>query len=740
MKRPSNIQKFKPVDPKLGIKSSLPKSKSTIALVILLWLSNDKKYEIEYSETDGDKITISENCYDKLIQYLRNNIDIKGDSEEDIMNYVNENQLFHSQLESLIVALELVWRIASIKFKDSNKADSAERTGKKRFEKILSYTNNIDLFDTLIESNKKYCQVLYEWLQGKKNVEDTHLEKQLVRVINYLSDDVVLKMLDNNQNVYFNMTSVYEAMTQKTDEIDINGDGEAKGALRIVKGALGEGLNYYLAYNKNIVTMSDNVDYDEFVYYEQRVRERQKISNVNILLHAAENDDENTTDISCSKNRIIFGAPGTGKSHKLEENSKYFADNMERVTFHPNYSYANFVGAYKPIMSKSDVYDNLDTEKRRVLAVLQDKSMSAQEKYDELYDKFKDEGLTRLPLLLGIYTDENFKTRKVDGSDAAGDNSVERNHGRAIRPYLSLNPQNKNKEISHEFVPGPFMRIYVQAINHPEEDYLLLIEEINRANVAAVFGDVFQLLDRKNGVSEYPIATSEDIKTYLLENLDCLKGKNIDDLTEEEREKYFEMRIPANMYIWATMNSADQGVFPMDTAFKRRWEFEYLSVNDDEQVAAIKDYVIPMCIKDNKADHYIGWDSLRTRINNILTSEKCKVNEDKLLGPFFISKNMLDEIKNNKEQVDELEAKDEASRTEKDNEALKDMHQKENSYIKAFESKVIMYLFEDVMKMRPENIFIGHHKKNGKMIFSEICKAFEQDGEGIFGIEDLENI
>ena len=68
------------------------------------------------------------------------------------------------------------------------------------------------------------------------------------------------------------------------------------------------------------------------------------------------------------------------------------------------------------------------------------------------------------------------------------------------------------------------------------------------------------------------------------------------------------------------------------------------------------------------------------------------------------------------------------------------MHQKENSYIKAFESKVIMYLFEDVMKMRPENIFIGHHKKNRKMIFSEICKAFEQDGEGIFGIEDLENI
>ena len=99
------------------------------------------------------------------------------------------------------------------------------------------------------------------------------------------------------------------------------------------------------------------------------------------------------------------------------------------------------------------------------------------------------------------------------------------------------------------------MRIYTQAINHPEEKFLLIIEEINRANVAAVFGDVFQLLDRKDGVSEYPIATSEDIKTYLLTELECLKEKNIDEFSDEEYKLYHEMRIPNNMFISLSFRS-----------------------------------------------------------------------------------------------------------------------------------------------------------------------------------------
>lgn len=397
------------------------------------------------------------------------------------------------------------------------------------------------------------------------------------------------------------------------------------------------------------------------------------------------------------RNRILFGAPGTGKSFTINNDREELLgvdneDDYERVTFHPDYSYANFVGTYKPVMVDDSADSiSLATEKE-ALTVLTDESISAQEKYDLLYDKFKDGKLTLLPFLLGLFTDDDFKTRKKEGSDTADDNNAERNHGRAIRPYVNLSkPSSGKKDISYEYVPGPFMRMYVKALKNSRTDnikpFLLIIEEINRANVAAVFGDVFQLLDRgSNFVSEYPIQATEDIKKYLAKELG---GKP---------EDYNKIKIPDNMFIWATMNSADQGVFPMDTAFKRRWDFTYLGIDDNDKELQGKFVTI-----GSKEKQRIEWNELRKAINEFLAESK--INEDKQLGPYFISKSIVIP----KDGGTEIDSK---------------------LFCDAFKNKVLMYLFDDAAKQKHQSLFEGSAK--GYTRYSKICEAFDEQGIGIF--------
>ena len=394
------------------------------------------------------------------------------------------------------------------------------------------------------------------------------------------------------------------------------------------------------------------------------------------------------------RNRIIFGAPGTGKSVTLNgEAKKLLADGgyEERVTFHPDYSYANFVGTYKPVMvgGSSGTIGGADKD---VLSVLLDKAKTAQEKYDLLYERFRDDGLTRLPILLGLYTDEAFKTRKQDGTDAVGDNSVERNHGKALRPYVVLASDVKaREEIVYEYVPGPFMRVLAKALKSAMTDnpkpHLLIVEEINRANVSSVFGDVFQLLDRaSNHASEYEIATTNEMRTYLAKELGV------------EKSAVETIRIPDNMFIWATMNSADQGVFPMDTAFKRRWDFTYLGIDDSEKDLIGKTVVLGT----GNTKHKVEWNKLRKAINNFLAKEK--INEDKQLGPYFIARNIV---------VPE-------AGTAIDN----------DRFIHTFKNKVIMYLFEDAAKQKRPKLFEGCFEHSSR--YSEICREFEKRGIGIF--------
>lgn len=374
--------------------------------------------------------------------------------------------------------------------------------------------------------------------------------------------------------------------------------------------------------------------------------------------------------------RIIFGAPGTGKSHLLSDDAQEFEkDNVIR---------------FKPEKRKEKFLQKLEKDGKEKYVQYLNEHLDFS---DDLFSRNNREEIKRI-----------FEVKKKDDPKNEDYWIVKRyleyaseepmfiqhcervtfhpnySYAQFVGTYKPVQDDEDEKQIKYEYVPGPFMRTYRRAVKYPKQKFLLIIEEINRANVAAVFGDIFQLLDRKNGVSEYPIAASEDVRNFLADN-----GIN---------EK--ELSIPDNMYIWATMNSADQGVFPMDTAFKRRWEFEYIGIDDNADKVA--EYEIPIGKQGDNAKWKVKWDVLRRAINDKLIS--LGINEDKLLGPFFLSKSILEN-------------------------ALADGM----TFVKSFESKVLMYLFEDAARMKVRQLF---KISSEKYIYSEVCREFEEKGIGIF--------
>lgn len=321
-------------------------------------------------------------------------------------------------------------------------------------------------------------------------------------------------------------------------------------------------------------------------------------------------------------NKIIFGPTGTGKSFLCDKYSKKLnlkEENILRVTFHPEYSYFDFMGQYKPV-----VY-NIPGNSTQVFS---------------LYD-------------------ENSK--------------------------ISLN----HSIITYSFVPGIFLESIIKANSNPNENVVLIIEEINRGNCAAIFGDTLQLLDRDEiGNSNYKLTLNADMKRFLIDlnnsanvNLNSNIMKNI---TNEEikrsissiltQEKIF---IPPNLYLIATMNTSDQSLFPMDSAFKRRWDMEYVYIN-------YKDSQISDVIIEGTTDK---WKDILQLVNKIIYSELN--SEDKQIGQWFIK--------------------------------YKDKGNKKVISAKDFKHKLLSYLYFDVFKHSPE-IF---NKPYSDLVNSEIKEIIE---------------
>ncbi len=310
---------------------------------------------------------------------------------------------------------------------------------------------------------------------------------------------------------------------------------------------LQKALNIYRCLNKNTYGIS--------------------ISNGNITL---EENKESVVRETGAENILLYGVPGVGKSHEIK--TKYCDDEkrMERVVFHPDYTYSDFVGQILPRVEK----DN-------------------------------------------------------DGND----------------------------KLKYVFTPGPFTKMLKKAENDPGNYYYLVIEELNRGNAPAIFGEIFQLLDRKDE-EEFPdekVGESE----YGISNYEVAK-----EVYGDEKRP---VRIPSNMYILATMNTADQNVFTLDTAFQRRWNMKQIENNFDKSEHS----------KDIIAGTKVSWGAFATIINDMVIDINVDMasSEDKRLGTYFVKKKEL-----------------EADR---------------------FSEKVLKYLWDDAFKM------------DKSAIFNENCRSLE---------------
>lgn len=296
---------------------------------------------------------------------------------------------------------------------------------------------------------------------------------------------------------------------------------------------------------------------------------------------------------------IYYGAPGTGKSHTINETTEQQPkENVFRTTFHPDSDYSTFVGCYKPT--------TIEVPMRDVTG----------------------------------------KIIKENGADVT------------------------ENRIVYKFVAQAFIKAYLRAWQ-TEEPVFLVIEEINRGNCAQIFGDLFQLLDRKDdGFSEYPIKADNDLAVYIGEELSKEARENIPENVKSGEE----LMLPSNLYIWATMNTSDQSLFPIDSAFKRRWDWKYIPIDTKKERWSI-----------NAEGASYDWSDFLEKINAKIDSATS--SEDKMLGFYFCKA--------------------------------------ENNVITAerFVNKVIFYLWNDVFKDYGFDDAVFNDENNKKITFRKFYKA-----------------
>lgn len=314
-------------------------------------------------------------------------------------------------------------------------------------------------------------------------------------------------------------------------------------------------------------------------------------------------DFDKCSRIDNGTNVLLYGVPGSGKSWTIEHEYCKKDSNVERLVFHPDYTYSDFIGQILPNVSE-------------------------------------------------------------DG------------------------------QVSYKFTPGPFTNILSDAYSNPGKEYILIIEEINRGNAPAIFGEVFQLLDRKTEIQEkdddgFPLGTSE----YGITNANIAKI-----VYNDPKHK---VRIPSNLSIIGTMNTSDQNVFTLDTAFQRRWDMRLIENNFDNVDKELANAEI--------LDTTVTWRNFCTAINDVVIGNSARMtsSEDKRLGAYFVHLRDLkmDENMGDLKHYDELRKKESAKNLVETEEKQLETIRTAMKQNRKFPEKVIKYLWDDAFKFNREIVF-----------------------------------
>ena len=509
--------------------------------------------------------------------------------------------------------------------------DGSSTTAKKEF---ISYVSEVISLD-----DGSYLKTFKELYEGKKAIQGTIQSNffggSSVDISRKSPDKVVYPQQDNRPLFYCLKGNVYREKEYYDNLQYYITTQDARFALAIwllrkdyIEELSIESIREKLAekYTQRFVDVlipQENISYDD-LKESLELSISQEIAQIYKSDFLMRQEKEEHNSLSYSHQEIFYGAPGTGKSHEIKEKTK--GKSVIRTTFHPDSDYSTFVGTYKPTMEDSETM---------VVPVVVNNGISLQEK--------------------GTFIE---------------------------------------KRIVYKFIMQAFLKAYLGAWkkytdrkNDEVEPQFLVIEEINRGNCAQIFGDLFQLLDRNDEhFSEYPIESDTDLqkeierafkehKNYKLEHdievEDIIKDytSNYDSTLSEDIQHGRVMLLPPNLYIWATMNTSDQSLFPIDSAFKRRWEWKYMKIKNEG-----KEWKIDVKIKDaNGEEKLVDWWDFIRKVNDIIASMTSSA--DKQLGYFFCKA--------------DKKTPERANEPNSENDLIS---------VDTFVSKVLFYLWNDVFK------------------------------------------